>query len=179
VVVNVAVLGKASRQAARVAAIGAALPDLPIFVFYFVEKVYFRRSEAEIWRHDYFGSAWQPVIDGLHSFPLILLALLILWRAPWGRVLCASMVLHSLLDMPFHHDDAHRHFFPISDWRFVSPLSYWDPRYHGTLGALVELVALTASALVLFGQYSSRRLRTVVSLLCLLQAGGYVFFWLG
>lgn len=39
---------------------------------------------------------------------------------------------------------AHRHLFPLSDWRFASPVSYWDPAHHGDvfLAAEADLVAL-------------------------------------
>jgi len=37
------------------------------------------------------------------------------------------MALHALFDFPLHHDDGHRHFWPFSEFRFDSPVSYWDP----------------------------------------------------
>ena len=44
------------------------------------------------------------------------------------------------LDLPVHTDDAHRHLLPLSDWRFHSPVSYWDRRYHGAQFAIFELM---------------------------------------
>ncbi len=39
-----------------------------------------------------------------------------------------------------HREDAHRHFYPVSYWQFVSPVSYWDPHFHGDVFALVEIL---------------------------------------
>lgn len=59
-----------------------------------------RAPEAQIWNHDYLVFAWQPVIDALHSFPLIFLALLICWRFPSGKFAALALLLHSLGDFP-------------------------------------------------------------------------------
>ena len=52
-----------------------------------------------------------------------------------------------LCDLPVHHNDGHRHFLPISNWRFESPVSYWDPAHFGVIFATLELV-LAVSALI-------------------------------
>jgi len=47
----------------------------------------------------------------------------------WALMACC---LHTLCDIPVHHDDGPLIFFPLNwDYRFRSPLSYWDPAYHG------------------------------------------------
>ena len=66
-----------------------------------------------------------------------------------GKLLFASMLLHVAGDLPFHHDDGHRHFFPFSDWRFESPISYWDRDHYGGVFAWVEAAAVFAGCLVL------------------------------
>ena len=57
----------------------------------------------------------------------------------------ASALLHLCCDFPFHHDDAHRHFLPLTNWRFASPVSYWDPRHFGRTFMILE-IAFTTSA---------------------------------
>lgn len=52
------------------------------------------------------------------------------------QLLAVSAILHLAFDFPFHHGDAHAHFWPISDWRFVSPVSYWNPDHFGNLGSV-------------------------------------------
>ena len=55
-------------------------------------------------------------------------------------VLFGSMLLHFACDLPLHHDDAHRHFLPLSLWRFESPVSYWDPKRFGWITAPLEMI---------------------------------------
>ena len=61
-----------------------------------------------------------------------------------------AMLLHGLADLPLHHDDAHRQLWPLSDWRYASPLSYWDPRHYGHWVALAELTAVAFSSGVIW-----------------------------
>jgi hypothetical protein len=155
--------------------LGAVLPDLPIFTFYAYEKLVLHVPEGQVWRVDYFASAWQPVIDGLHSFVLIGLLLVVAWRLRLPRTLAfaASLFLHSLCDFPVHHDDAHRHFFPLSDWRFRSPISYWDPRHHGALGAALEVLSVWGALLALARRHRSVWARAAFGLTAVLYGAAW------
>ena len=42
-----------------------------------------------------------------------------------------AALTHVALDFPVHADDAHPHFWPVTQWRFFSPVSYWDPSFYG------------------------------------------------
>ena len=93
---------------------------------------------------------------------------LIAWRLrqPAARIFFASMALHCLMDLPLHHDDAHRHFLPLSTWRFRSPISYWDPRHFGSLVAGAELLGVLAGSIVLARPPNPRSVRvTAVAVL--------------
>lgn len=64
----------------------------------------------------------------------------------WGSALFwfgASCSLHTAIDIPLHHDDGPLLFFPF-DWqtRYVSPISYWDPKRYGKQFAVVEHLLL-------------------------------------
>ena len=89
-----------------------------------------------------------------------------------------SMGVHILADFPLHHDDAHRHFSPLSDWRFESPVSYWDPAHYGVLMSSLEAVAVAIGCVVLFKCVRTLATRTLVTLV----AGSYMayfgFAWL-
>lgn len=51
---------------------------------------------------------------------------------------CAAM-LHTLCDIPLHTTDGPLLLFPLNwDWRFASPVSYWDPRYYGKQWSILE-----------------------------------------
>lgn len=148
---NLVALGRpGSPQRNRAAVLGAVLPDLAIFLFYLVEKLVYGVPDRIIWGEAYFRPGpWQNFIDALHSLPLAFLGMLFFRRVRNEalEVLFASMMLHGFCDLALHHDDAHRHFFPFSDFRWQSPVSYWDPRHYGMAAAGAEAVlVLLASA---------------------------------
>jgi hypothetical protein len=180
-VVNLALLGRKDRPALTPAILaGAILPDLAIVAFYLWQRLVEHLSERTIWQVAYFQSAWQPVFDLLHSLPLAALgyaAARVLGSAPGGAFF-ASIFLHALADLPLHHEDAHRHLFPFSDWRFASPLSYWDPRHHGGVGAAAEVLAVAIASAVLWRRHPRAGARTAVAAVLGLYVVGYAALYL-
>lgn len=152
-ILNLALLGKIIPATENLAiALGAILPDLPIFVFYFVAKFIYKIPEGKIWSEAYYEPVWQNTVALFHSIPVALIGAAIFYRLDYkpGIILCVSLVCHSLLDLPVHHDDAHRHFFPLSNYRFISPFSYWDSNHHGRIVAFMEMaLVLGVNPLVL------------------------------
>ena len=130
---------------------GAILPDVPIMLLYVRERL---RGTAEdvIWAQHYQRRFWQNVIHGLHSIPLAALglALSLGWGAGQPAAFFASALLHACSDLPVHGEDAHRHFLPLSQYRFISPLSYWDARRHGRWVALLEALLVVLATAVLW-----------------------------
>jgi hypothetical protein len=51
-----------------------------------------------------------------------------------------------------HGRDGHRHFFPVSGWRFESPPSYWERERHAAVVGLVELALVWLCVWVLAGR---------------------------
>ena len=135
-------------------ALGAVLPDLPMFGFYLYQKLWLGTAEQVIWTERYFAPHWQLLFDLFHSIPILATLTLLCWLLPQlrlGTLLFASALLHQFFDLPLHHFDAHRHFLPFSDWRFLSPISYWDPRFYGQIFMWVELAtALGTSGYVVW-----------------------------
>ena len=118
--------------------------------FYIYQKI-LGTSEHIIWSETYFEQDWQLIFDLFNSIPLFFVLGLACYflKFQLGFLIAASAVLHMMLDLPLHHDDAHRHFLPFSNWRFQSPVSYWDPRHFGSIVAWIELAfALFACAFV-------------------------------
>ena len=154
--------------------IGAILPDLPIMLFYAWESLVMNSAESEIWSELYFKPGWQNFFDTFNSLPLIvvLLALGTYFKKQLISVLALSMALHVLLDLPFHHDDAHRHFFPFADWRFFSPVSYWDPKYHGDIMHIVQIVIVIIGLVVLWLRHPGRLEKATLAFLGV----GYLLF---
>lgn len=65
----------------------------------------------------------------------------------WFLIWCA---LHSLFDIPLHHDDGPRVFYPFFDYTFSSPVSYWDFDHHGRIVSFIEWWALIVGFIYLF-----------------------------
>jgi hypothetical protein len=133
--------------------LGAILPDVPMFVLVVWAKVKQIPSD-ELWTKVYWQPFWQDFTHGFHSIPIAagLAAIGHLLHLDWLKWLCVSAILHSLGDFPVHNDDAHRHFLPMSQFRFISPISYWDRAHYGQVVALVEILGVLGVSLVLFGQ---------------------------
>jgi hypothetical protein len=152
VALNALLLGRGGWQPHWLAVTaGALLPDLPMVGFYLLERVGRGTPERVIWGQLYFDPGWQSFFDAFNSLPLIGLAALIAWRAGATQALAflASMALHCLADLPLHREDAHAHFWPLTSWRFLSPISYWDPRHGGLVFLTLELALLLAAPFVL------------------------------
>lgn len=152
-ILNLAILRRPTQpQMTWPALIGAFVPDAAMFLFYGQMRLVLGLPESVIWSERFFSDFWQNIFAVGNSIPLAALGLGIayLGRQPLWSAGFASMLLHHLGDLPLHNDDAHRHFFPLSDFRFISPVSYWDTAHHGTLAATLELgLGLLASLYLL------------------------------
>ena len=166
--------GRLARLAWPVA-FGALLPDLPMLVFYAYQRGWLEAPERAIWSQAYFLPQWQALFDAFNSLPLIALAALFAWRAkrPAWLACLASMALHCVADFALHNEDAHGHFWPFSAWHFRSPISYWDPRRHGTIFVWAELAASIAACAALWRRGGSWRV--IGGITGALYAGGVAF----
>ncbi len=174
-IINLLLFPKRKREKYTFAIVaGALLPDAPMLAFYLWAR-FSGLSEQAIWRHAYFDPGWQAVFDTFHSFPLLGLAWFAAWRARMTTlaVFFASMFLHSCFDFPFHHSDAHHHFFPFSSWQFRSPISYWEPAYHGRVMGFVELAVVVIGGVWLLRTTENRTLKWIVSAILFL----YLAYW--
>ncbi|WP_434385454.1 hypothetical protein [Melittangium boletus] len=124
------------------------MPDVPIVVLYVSEHYLRGLPDERIWSESYQKPFWINLIHGVHSVPLTLLGVLVGLglAAPELTAFFASALLHALEDLPVHNRDAHRHFLPLSHYRFISPLSYWDVAHHGKTVALVEALLVLVAA---------------------------------
>ena len=87
------------------------------------------------------------------------------------------MICHSLLDIPVHNDDAHRHFFPLTDYRFMSPLSYWDPNHYGRFVALFELLLVLGVTPLVLNILNSVYTKGIVIFIDVVYIVGYLTFY--
>lgn len=130
--------------------IGGLAPDVSLYIMAGVSLFVLGIPPTRVFNELYFSDAWQTVFAIDNSFFVWgAFCALAIWRqAPWAVALTGAALLHLALDMPLHHDDGRPHFWPVSDWVFASPLSYWD-RAHGAMWIAPIEAALAAAATVI------------------------------
>ena len=178
-IINVALLSrKAAPHLHRYALIGAALPDLPMFIFFVVEAFILKHPQNLIWGERYFLPGWQNLFDIFNSIPLFLILLGVgYWRKSNAVIICSlSLLLHAAGDFFLHQDDGHRHFFPLLQFRFHSPISYWDPRHHGGIVSAIEILSQLGRQSISFPASQSRLMKGALALINLISALMYVGF---
>lgn len=146
---------------------GALLPDLSLYVMWAQARAKGISNEV-IFSELYFQEFWQQIGAVTNSVPLFALVLLIAILVG-GRLLhrdadchrlaslvvavSAAALLHVACDLPLHHDDGHPHFWPLTNWVYSSPVSYWDPAHHGTLWSVFEVALGASLVIVLWGRF--------------------------
>ncbi len=170
--------GERGRDAAILA--GSLLPDLPMFGFFIYQRFVLDNPQRQIWDIEYFRAGWQLLFDLFNSIPLAGLGLgLAIWlRRTRTTAFFGAVLIHCVVDLALHHDDGHRHFLPLSEFRFESPVSYWDPAHYGLFGAGLEGMVLVGAGAVLWTRYEHPAARWAVLILCALHGLGYGAFYL-
>ncbi|MEQ6248579.1 cobalamin biosynthesis protein CobQ [Sulfitobacter sp. HNIBRBA3233] len=144
-----AVFGRGGdRRVIAAAMAGSLLPDLSLYLLAGGALYVFGYAPEIVFRELYYSDAWQTVFAIDNSFILwgLLLAVALIRRSPILIAFAGAGVLHLALDFPLHHDDARAHFWPVSDWVFRSPFSYWDPAQGAGWVSPVEVVLSAVAA---------------------------------
>ena len=178
-ILNIALLSKRGKPYLHsYACLGAVIPDIPIFIFFAVETFIFQTSQREMWGARYFMEAWQNFFDVFNAVPLILILLGIgyyLMHSERVTVVAWSMLIHCTFDFLTHHDDGHHHLFPLSDFIFASPISYWDSNHHAGIFRVVECVVILAASIYLFPRLKTRFGRGVLVIINVLFLASFLF----
>lgn len=164
--------GKADRAALTGAALaGSLIPDLSLYLLVGVHLLILGTAPEVIFGQLYFSDAWQSIFRIDNSMILwgCALAIGVVWRKPVMIALSGAGMMHLVLDFGFHHDDGRAHFWPITDWIFMSPVSYWDPAHHGGIVGVIELVVALGCCVLLWRRYVGRWMRGLVAALAVAQ----------
>ena len=184
--------------------VGALLPDLSLFVMFGYAKLT-GVPNAIIWSEMYYADFWQWLGAISNSIP-VYLALSILSTlnlrstvssqtqkdaVPTSLGLDKKNVLtytvlaislaalaHCLTDLPLHHDDGHPHFWPISNWIYSSPVSYWDVRHHAAFWVPIECLVGLFLVVVLWRRNPKRWIKGLLALAAASYALLTTFFFL-
>ncbi len=172
ILLGAAVFGKPGHSKITTAAIlGAILPDLSLYAMAGYSLFIAGNSPGYVFGYQYFSSEWQNVfrIDNSAFVWGILLAAGLLMSRSWLVAFAGSGLLHIATDFPLHHDDARQHFWPVSDWVFESPISYWDSNHFGETIAMLEAALCLVLMIVLLIRFRSIISRTLVVICSLPQ----------
>ena len=137
---------KAGRSAGIAGAVGASFPDLPSFAgtAYYIGPAYLRdgwssMDTEEVLQVIYFTGPFGGTGSILHSaVPVVaspvLYRILDLGRRDQRKILLWFLfgwLGHTLADFLTHVNDVRPLFWPLTDWTWSSPVSYYDSAYYG------------------------------------------------
>ena len=155
-------------RSGRWAAFGSVLPDLSLYILAGASLFILQIPAQRVFGELYFSATWQAVFAIDNSFIFWGAALIgaLLRNHALVIAFASAGLLHLALDFPLHHEDARRHFWPITDWVYESPLSYWDSAHHADMVAPFGLLIVLISAIVIWRRWQSWPVRIAVLLGC-------------
>jgi len=177
---GMAAFGKPGRPAITAAALlGALFPDLSLYLMSGWHLLYLGTSPDVVFGQLYFSDDWHRIFRVDNSFVLwgLGLAAAVYARSPVFIAFCAAALLHIAFDFPLHHDDGRAHFWPLTNWIYESPVSYWDRRHYAGIVAPIEMALSLGCAVLLWRRYVGMWMRILVAALCLLEFY-IVYVWL-
>ena len=164
--------------------IGAFIPDAFIYIGWVWLTFIKGEPQSRIWDEIYFDAPMQLVASMFNSIPIYgLLALIGYWQRKtiWGLlilVFALAALLHISLDFPVHGHDAYAHFWPFSDWKFHSGLSYWETALHAKWVGTAEAIIGLSSIYLLWRRFPKRWVHIILAILGLLYFAMTVMRWL-
>ncbi len=171
----------------RIILLGALIPDAFIYICW-IWLTASGVSQETIWNEIYFQSSvqfWSGLSNSVPIYGALALLGFIQRKTKWGPFLLAfalAALSHMATDFPLHAEDAHQHFWPLTTWKFHSPLSYWDSNHYGRIvGGLETILALGCIA-ALLKQFSGKRTRICLWImlgLYLVSLIARLLFWVG
>ncbi len=134
------------------ALLGSLLPDLSLYVMVGASLFVLGIPEQVVFGQLYFSPAWQTVFAVDNSFILWGVTLVIgVWRGWHFLTVAASAgLLHLAMDFALHAGDGRPQFWPLSDWVFHSPVSYWNSAHHAHWVVPVSVAVCALSYVVLW-----------------------------
>ena len=175
---------KGENQSLRNSAIvlGALIPDAVIFALFFWSKMA-GIPEQTVWDQLYYNPPWSEWIDAANSVPLYVTIAVLGWlifrtaknnsQEFWGGIAIAfgaAGLLHLAADLPLHVNDAHAHFMPFTQWKFISQISYWDPDHYGLIWLPIEALLGIICAVLLWRRFPVKWLHA----LCIIAIVSYI-----
>ncbi|KAB7616195.1 cobalamin biosynthesis protein CobQ [Amylibacter sp. SFDW26] len=160
------------------AMIGGLLPDLSLYIMASYSILILGNNPTYVFDVQYFSPLWQQTFAVDNSFVLwgIIFATAIWVNKKWLMALSGAALLHVAFDFPLHHDDARQHFWPVTDWVFYSPYSYWDSNHHGGIISTIEQILVVSAWILLWRRFKSIKMRALFTAIALMQTTSSAIF---
>ena len=155
---GVAAFGRPEAPQTTIAALlGAFAPDFSLYAMSIYSMRVLNIPAQRVFDELYYSDAWQQVFAVDNSFIFWGLGLgLALWAGSrvWTAFAGAGL-LHLVCDFPLHTHDARMHFWPLTTWKFESPVSYWDGSAYADLVGISVLVLVAAAVVLVMRRHKS------------------------
>lgn len=160
------------------AILGGLMPDLSLYLIGLWMLTLGGQSPETFFGVTYYTPWMQGVMAVDNSLPLWTLGLLIALalRNRIGAVFAACGIIHLVTDFLLHHEDARRQLWPISDWVFRSPVSYWDPNHYGSIASLVEVAGSAILLVVLWRRFAGIPAKAMILVAAAVQVAPGILF---
>jgi membrane-bound metal-dependent hydrolase YbcI (DUF457 family) len=192
VIMGAALFGGKIPKTAWAAALGGLLPDVPMIIIVGALKFY-GVYDIIIFGFLYWQNWWQLTNAIAHNFwgwgGLLLFSVIMRERRTltaaaidrWSLpvAFAASGLLHVGVDFLVHREDAHMSLWPVTRWKFISPVSYYDPQHYGHYVAGLEALLGLALATILIRRFRNKLVRVALAVAMVMYAVVPAYFILG
>lgn len=179
VIFGAAAFARPGQSGTTIAAIlGGLLPDVPLMLMVGWSLWVANIPAQVVFDQMYFSDAWQQVFAIDHNL-LLWSGALTLGLLTGRRILTAfagSGWLHAVIDFCVHHDDARSQLWPLTWWKFRSPVSYYDRAHYGHLFGPVEIVVSLLMCLVLWRRFYNWKARGLILMIGVAEAAPGLMF---
>ena len=166
------------RKVTKAALLGGFVPDFSLYFMFFWHQFIIRTPTKTIFDELYFSDYWQKIFAIDNSFIVwgILLGLALFLTSGWMIAMSGAALVHLLCDFPLHVDDARAHFWPLTMWKFQSPISYWDINHHGSIVSTLEILLVSVMLGVLWKRFETLIPRVAIILILMTMVIQFVLF---
>jgi hypothetical protein len=157
--------GKSVPKRAWAGLLGGLTPDVPMLVI--VATLMAAGVPGHTIFDEMYWQGWWQITNAIaHSFLLWggLLALGLYKRWPVLAIFAGSALLHSCIDFLVHREDAHMSFWPLSNYKFMSPVSYYEPEHFGRQFSLFDSALGVVMTFVLAARFKNWIVRGLLAL---------------